>query len=149
MAKQRDRLQARLAQMDLQVDQLRYDLAESKARESKDAAIEFYRTEKEKICREIDEKLKQSERSFHTLLNEHERQCRDLACYQKIKEDALDKCKWQENQIDKSDERIEQLERDKEETVVLYNLEESRAIEFKEAYYGLVKKLREHKYEGC
>ena len=44
--------------MDLQVDQLRYDLAESKARESKDTAIEFYRKEKEKYCNEIDEKLK-------------------------------------------------------------------------------------------
>ena len=42
-------------------------MKESKARESEEAALEFYRKEKEKHCEEADDKLMQSEINFCAL----------------------------------------------------------------------------------
>ena len=103
----------------------------------------------QKHCDEADDKLLQSEINFCALQKDWERQCQELKFANKLNEDALEKTQWQENQIDKGDEKIEQLEKEKEEAIALYNVEQCRAVHFQEAYFGLVKQLREHKYEGC
>ena len=103
----------------------------------------------QKHCDEADEKLLQSEINFCALRKDWERQCQELKFANKLNEDALEKTQWQENQIDKGEEKIEQLEKEKQEAIALYNVEQCRAVHFQEAYFGLVKQLKEHKYDGC
>ena len=95
----------------------------------------------QKHCDEADDKLLQSEINFCALRKDWERQCQELKFANKLNGDALEKTQWQENQIDKGDEKIEQLEKEKEEAIALYNVEQCRAFHFQEAYDGLVGQL--------
>ena len=48
-----------------------------------------------------------------------------------------------------NDERIQELEKEKEEAIALYNVEQCKSVHYKEAYEGLVKFLRDRKYAKC
>ena len=47
-----------------------------------------------------------------------------------MKDDVLDKNKGQEEKLEKNDERIQELEKEKEEAIALYNVEQCKSVHY-------------------
>lgn len=85
----RDELQVQVNQKDDLIQELEFELRESKARESVDTAIEFYRKEKEKICHKNNLEKEEAIRDYWTIHKDWERTTKELAFASKTKNEAL------------------------------------------------------------
>ena len=60
---------------------------------------------------------------YNSLFKSWEQQCRELKFANKVKIDAMEKSITQEEKLDKKDELIEELEKEKAEALAQYDVE--------------------------